>query len=203
MHALAQRGEYSLHAETPSRPEPVARHIRLRLAAPQMRRAHHEIVTRLAAKGIRVSLESGDTQERLPAAVDLLLELERIIYRLRGPRPSDHQPLDERTSPRPAVDSRPDLVFDFSGGEAAPDGLHVIRPLFDGVPGETALLGALAAGRMPVIEMEDVAAGVIIARAAPRAENSATLVEGLDCALACLATLVTAVVGGVHPLAVV
>src|SRR5262249_39531552 len=140
-----------------------------------------------------------------PSAVDLVLELERIIYRLHGPRPSDRQPWDAQTLPRPAVDDRPDLVFDFSGSEAAsepaPEDARVLRPLFDGAPGHAALLVALTAGRMPITEIEDVESGVIIARAAPRAENTATIAEGFDCALARLATLVTAAASGVHPLA--
>src|SRR5262249_58566510 len=203
MHALAERT--APNAELRSRPEPAGRHIVLRVDPSEMRRAHHEMAARLAANGARISLVPGQNEERLPPAVDLVLELERIIYRLHGPRPSDRQPWDAQTLPRPAVGDRPDLVFDFSGSEAAsepaPEDARVLRPLFDGAPGQAALLGALTAGRMPIIEIEDVDAGVVVARAAPRAENTATITEGLDCALARLVTLVTAAARRLHPLA--
>ena len=89
--------------------------------------------------------------DKLPAAVDLLFDLERIIYRLRGLRPSDRCAWDEQTWTKASPDSLPDLVFDLSGGErTSATGARVIRALYDGVPGETALIGALTAGRMPI-----------------------------------------------------
>src|SRR5215216_4360133 len=137
------RTEYPLETKIANPPsKPAGRHIALRIDPAQMRRAHHEIVTRLAANGARVSLVFGGTKDRLPPAVDLMLELERIIYRLRGPRPSDRWSWDERASQDLSPDGRPDLVFDLSGGESAIPGSRVIRPLYDGVAGEAALLGA-------------------------------------------------------------
>src|SRR5205085_6188802 len=60
--------------------------------------------------------------------------------------------------------------------------------------------GALAAGRMPIIEMEDTEAGVLVARGAPCSDNAATMLEALDCVLARLATLVIAIARGGGPL---
>jgi hypothetical protein len=197
------RAEYSLATKKiVDRPSGLAgRRIALRVDPSRMRRAHHGIVTRLAGKGARVSVVFGEMKDRLPPTVELLLELERIIYRLRGPRPSDRWSCNERTSPRPCLDGSADLVIDFCGGEPASTGSRVIRPLFDGAAGEAALFGALAAGRIPLIEMEDVEAGVIIARAAPRADNAATILEAFDCVLARVVTLVTASAAGIRPLA--
>lgn len=196
------RSEYALEPEISDRPAASrGRHIALRIDPSQTRRAHHEIATRLAATGARVSLVTGGTNGALPPAVDLLLELERIVYRLRGPRPSDRWSWDADTPPEASLDGRPDLVFDLSGAASAPAACPVIRPLFDGAAGEAALLGALAAGRMPIIDLEDVEAGVIVARGAPRAENAATMLEAFDCVLARVVTLVTAIARGVRPLA--
>ncbi len=190
--------EYSPETETVERPtRSTGRHVALRIDPSHMRRAHHEIVTRLAANGARVSLIPGEVKDRLPPALDLLLDLERIIYRLRDPRPSDPWPWDERTPRIP--DGRPDLVVDFSGSESLQAGCRMIRPLYDGAAGEAALIGALAAGRMPVIDIEDVEAGAVIARAAPCADNAATVSGAFDCVLARVVTLVTAIAGGAKP----
>ena len=94
-----------------------ARHIALRVDPSCMRRVHHDIVARLAAKGTRVSLAFGKATHHLPTSVDLLLDLERIIYRLRGLRLSDRCAWDETTPRDASSDSRPDLVFDLSEGE--------------------------------------------------------------------------------------
>src|SRR5262249_15165813 len=192
------RTEYSPDTQTIVRPSrSAARYVALRVDPSRMRRAHQEIATRLVAKGARVTFVRGEVQERLPPALDLLLELERIIYRLRDPRPSDRSPWDGRI-PRMA-DGRPDLIVDLCGSESGPAGCRTIRPLYDGVAGEAAPIGALAAGRMPVIDIEDVEAGVVVARAAPCADNAATVSGALDCVLARLVTLVTAIAGGAEP----
>src|SRR6266849_4830486 len=112
-------------AETPS--ALAARHIALRIDPSRMRRVHHEIMARLAAKGARVSLAFGGMKDRLPPSVDLLLDLERIIYRLRGPRLSDRWLSDDRTPRNPSPDDQPDLVFDLSGGESMRAGHRMVR----------------------------------------------------------------------------
>src|SRR5713226_1951653 len=110
----------------------VARDIVLRVDPSCMRRVHHDIVARLAAEGARVSLAFGKATDPLPTSVDLLLDLERIIYRLRGSRLSDRCSWDERTPRNDPPDDRPDLVFDLSGGEPIRAGQRMIRPLYDG-----------------------------------------------------------------------
>jgi hypothetical protein len=176
------------------------RSVALRINPSRMRRVHQEIVTRLASEGAHVSVELVEQIDSLPAAVDLLFELERIIYRLRGLRPSDRCAWDDKTSAKGSPDSLPDLIFDLSGGERIPASPRVIRPLYDGIPGEAALIGALTAGRMPIIDLEDTQAGVLLARGAPCADNAPTILEAFDCALARLATLVIAVARGRSPL---
>src|SRR5262249_60193504 len=91
------RTEYSPDTQTIDRPSrSAARHVALRVDPSRMRRAHQEIATRLVAKGARVTFVRGAGQERLPPPPDLLLRLERIIYRPRHPRPSDPPPWDGR-----------------------------------------------------------------------------------------------------------
>ena len=165
------------------------------------RRLHYEIVARLVGKGARVGVLFGRARVPLPPSVDLLLSFERLVYRLRGPRLSDYLPYDDRRLQQPSPDDRFDIVLNLCGDDFVPSGSRMIRPRYDGVAGEAALIGALLAGRMPVIDIEDVQEGVVIARGAPGAANVATILEAFDCVLARVATLAIAVVAGARPLA--
>src|SRR4249920_1516247 len=122
--------------------------------------AHGEIARRLSAAGVQVSVADGRQPDDLPASVELLLRLERMLTRTAGV-------LGEKRSLDTAACSvtSPDLTLDFSG-TAVPTG-RTLRVLYDGVAGERALIGALLAGRMPSIELQDAASGAIVSRAFP------------------------------------
>jgi hypothetical protein len=62
-------------------------------------------------------------------------------------------------------------------------------------------MGALFAGRMPVIELEDGRSGELIARGAPCADNAGSIHGALDAVLARLATLVIATASGLGTVA--
>ncbi|MEH3147859.1 MAG: formyl transferase [Methylobacterium frigidaeris] len=83
----------------------------------------------------------------LPAALRLLLSLERQVYRLHGEQAADLlDPRDVRAAWADPSADPPDLVIDLTGGEA--DG-SCIRPLYGGLAGDDALIGALL-GDAPV-----------------------------------------------------
>ena len=173
-----------------------ARHVVLILDPSRMREVHRALAVRLRAAGIHVTLVRGRAQQPLSAPIDLLFELERLVYRLRGPRLSDRMEA-ERSMEELSSDQTPDLVFDLCGDESvAPRGRN-IRLTFDGVSGESALIGALVAGRMPAIELVDVRSGAVVSRAVACADNAATISEAMDCVLARIVTLVVAAARGV------
>jgi hypothetical protein len=183
-----------------------AMHVALILDPSRLRRVHRELVSRLTLDaGIRVTLVRGRAAQALPAAVDLLLELERLVHRLPASRLSDRIAPDQlMLEERPDGESS-DLVLDLCRDEVdSPKGMHegrTIRLAYDGVAGESALIGALVAGRMPTIELQDARTGAVLARGVPCADNAATISEALDCVLARVVTLVTAVARGATTLA--
>jgi hypothetical protein len=182
-----------------------AAQVALVLDPSRLRRVHGELAARLTLAGIRVGFVRGRAEQSPPAAVELLLELERLVHRLPASRLSDRIALDQlMLDERPAGQSS-DLVFDLCGDEAAlPKGTRAgrtIRLTYDGVAGESVLIGALVAGRMPTIELKDAHTGAVLARGVPCADNAATVSEALDCVLARIVTLVVATARGATTLA--
>jgi hypothetical protein len=131
----------------------------------------------------------------MPSSIELLFELERLGYRLHGPRSSDRIEFSalelSEFSPAP-----PDLVIDLCGNQEPGSG---VRVLYDGVTDETGLIGALLAGRMPLLEIEEKATGVILASGVPGADNAQTILGAFECVLARIATLVVSVARGLTP----
>jgi hypothetical protein len=110
-------------------------------------------------------------------------------------RPSDRTDIDRLGLPELAADDVPDLTIDFCGENAAED-RRTVRVLYDGFPGEAALFGALFAGRMPTIEIEDARSAEILSRGVPCADNAATILDAYDCAIARVVTLAVALARG-------
>jgi hypothetical protein len=145
--------------------------IELRVGASRVRRWHLELLSRLRRErvGEVVSVRFA-TEPPLPSAVELLLTLERIVHRLPGPRPSDH--IEPREIPLPTDQTSIDLVIDLTASEEAIAGDHVLRPLYDGVPGEAAIFAALVEGRVPIIEIERQPIARIVARGEPSGDGT-------------------------------
>jgi hypothetical protein len=176
------------------------RHVALILDPARLRRVHGELAARLASEaGVRVTVVRGRAEPTLPTSVDLLLELERLIYRLPGPRLSDRVDFDQLRLDELAADDAPDLIVDLCGDVPASPKGRTLRLLYDGRSGESVLIGALVAGRMPAIEIEE--AGVVVGRGFPCADNAGTIAEALDCVLARVVTLVTSAARGRQTLA--
>jgi hypothetical protein len=172
------------------------KHIALRVDPAQMRNVHRELAQRLAREaGLRVSLAKGRAAIPLPSSVDLLLQLERLVFRLAGRKLGDRLEFDQTLTSEHPANEPPDLVFDFCGDEADP-GERTIRILYDGMAGDVVLIGALVAGRMPMIELEAARSGRVLARGVPCADNAGSITEALECVLARLVTLALAVARG-------
>jgi hypothetical protein len=122
--------------------------LRLVLSRGRERIEHARLAARARQAGWRVSLE------RRPGAppsgeAAALLALERLVLR-RGRETGGDALSQELDLPAPGAD--PDWTLDFSG---APPGGSARRlvPLFDGAPGEDALLDALLSGRSPILAL--------------------------------------------------
>jgi hypothetical protein len=157
---------------------------------------HRELAVRLTREsGISVTLRRGRTRQDLPSSVDLLLGLERMLGRSAGRRPSDRVDMNQLGLPEPSDDGPPDLTIDFCDDDVADD-RRAVRILYDGFAGEAALFGALFAGRMPVIEIEDAQSSEILSRGVPCADNAATILDAYDCVVARVVNLAISVVRG-------
>jgi hypothetical protein len=173
---------------------PAVRHIGLLVDPSRLRVVHRELASRLSQAGLHVSVLTGRAQLPLPGSAELLLRLERLIHRITGPLLSAR--LDFRQLDLPPYSRRdpPDLVIDLCGDEESGPNSRTVRVLYDGIAGEAALMGALLAGRMPRIDIEDPYRGVIVASGVPCADNAATVSGALECVLARVVTLATSVV---------
>jgi hypothetical protein len=148
--------------------------VELRLHPSCIRRWHLKVAAALTSRQIGVSVTmNGNPASLLPAAVELLLFLERVLTGPARPRPADRVKLTE--FPRYQVEGESDLVIDLSSGlDPASKGFS-LRPLYDGIPDEAAGFAALLAGRSPLIEIEQHHDQKILARGRPSLEGAQTL----------------------------
>lgn len=167
------------------------RRVTLVLDPGALRAVHGEIARQLSAAGIAVSIAQAPAAESLPSSVELLLTLERMVLRGRGR-------LGERLAPGalayPAASEKADLTIDLSGSAAPLE--RTLRLVYDGVAGERALMGALFAGRMPTIALQDLATGAVVNCARPGADNAGTIHAALEGVLAGVVTLTLQTVRG-------
>jgi hypothetical protein len=168
---------------------PSVRHVTMIVDPRSARVAHGEIARRLSEAGVQVSVAYGRQPDDLPSSIELLLRLERMATRTSGSLGEKHN-IDARGCSA----ASPDLTLDFSG-TALPAG-HTLRVLYDGVAGERALMGALLAGRMPSVELQDAASGAIVSRGFPGTEDASTIHAALEAVLGGLITLTLNTVRG-------
>jgi hypothetical protein len=194
-----KEAQYAHAVRDNHRHAPVAKDVALLVDPSRLRRIHLKLAQRLANDlGIRVTLICGRLQRGIPASVDLLLEFERLIYRRSRRCLSERIGFKEmrlEELPERSVD----LIIDLCGIEASAPKGRVIRVLYDGVAGESVLFGALMAGRMPTIELEEAQTGIILARGIPCADNAATISDAFEYALTGLLTLVLSAARGLNP----
>ena len=127
--------------------------IRLRLDGRRPRAWHAALIDRLAARTDRpVEVDAQPCTDEWPSEAETLLRIEAFAYGL--PR---NGPASRLTDAAVAAWSRPsetdpDLIIDLVG-DVAPSSVPLVRLLFDGLPGESALLSALLAKRVPVASL--------------------------------------------------
>ncbi len=86
-----------------------------------------------------------------PGSLELLLTLEKLIYRTTGPSSIDPISLPGASDEASAREAEAIIDLSQDCGEATHP--NVLTAVFDGAAGEDALLGALIEGRVPIIEI--------------------------------------------------
>src|SRR5665213_4170536 len=132
-----------------------------------------------------------------PAGLEALFELERMVLRGGKAGGSDAVAKDACGQPR-QPGRKPDIVVDFTDLERDPAVTPrlYLRPLYNGAAGEAAVLTAVLAGDLPVIEIRDEIGGEILDAGRPSAEIAEGLTGSLDTAMARTGTLLSAVLSG-------
>ena len=170
---------------------PPVRRVTLVVHPSSARAVHGEIARRLSRAGVSVSLSQAGQAPDLPSSVELLLRLERMVLRAPGT-------LGERRAMAalalPPAQETADLTIDFSGNAVTKG--RALRVLYDGVAGESAMMGALFAGQMPSIELQDATSGEIVNCVCPGADNGETVAAALEAVLAGLVSLIVNTVRG-------
>ena len=102
-----------------------------------------------------------------PRSLELLLNLEKLIYRTVGPSSIDT--VRPQGLKQEASEHEPEAIIDLTQDcNESLAGSNVLAPVFDGRAGEEALLGTLLDGRVPVLEIlagpsRDVVGKVVLA----------------------------------------
>lgn len=166
----------------------------VQLDAGGLRTWHVDLVERLAVlPGVQVAVRPVDGAPDGGARAERLMALERLLHRLdAGPLgPVEWSVLSSYA--RAATTPQADLVVDLSSGAGTPRPVWTVT--YDGVPGEQAALGALRAGRMPLISLTD-SAGSVVAQGRAGSEQPGLLTTALADVAAGAAALVVGAVQG-------
>ena len=144
---------------SPVLPDPVAsgiRRIRVRLDPLRLWRWQLWLLDALAARpGLAVEVEPVPGRP-YPAALRLLLALERPIFRLTGAQAADLLDPEALPGAWPSPQGVPDRTIDLTG---APGG-GALSPLYDGEAGDEALIGAIMEGGAVRLSFAGASAGL-------------------------------------------
>ena len=145
--------------------------IAIRLNARRLRRWHLDFQKLLEArtgKKVFFALEDGPGGMLL---VDLLLDLEKLIFFQSGQSLIDLITPQAVGSAHTVVDA--ELIINLSGNSnSVSDSCLTLTPLFDGASGEIGLLGALIQRRSPVISVQSAPGGQTLVTAAPALDEA-------------------------------
>ena len=168
--------------------------VELRFDAQRPRTWMLRAIRQIAAEHAQVCVRWVSDQPRPPAGLATLLDLERLL--LRGGRRSDADALDRATIPTGHDAATPDVVIDFTEAphRAGDRPQLYLRPLYNGRAGENAVLDAILAGDLPMIEIRDEMSGAIVDGGHPSAEEADGLGGGLVTVMSRSITLLSAVV---------
>jgi hypothetical protein len=175
-------------------PPMVSERIELRIGAARPSRFHVELARRVAAVAPSCTITKVDETVALPASVELLLDLERLVYRLR-PGLSAKDDSAERDVQAPGS-IKPGIVIDLTAGTTWTSEVFRLRVLYDGEPGDVGVLGALIQGRVPLIQIVDGSTGAVLTEGRPATDNAGTISEAFDFVLARTITLILAALNG-------
>jgi hypothetical protein len=117
---------------------------------------HRRLATDLRSRGHGVSIVIRPGRTSAPAAVLLLLALERRVYRQSASAPgSQWKYADLAAAARETMDEPPELVVDLTGAPDANGGVRALRPVYAQALVEEAVVSALLAGQIPLIGVVD------------------------------------------------
>jgi len=145
--------------------------IAIRLNVRRIRRWHLDFQQILQARtGENVSFVLEDGPGGM-LSVDLLLDLEKVLYFHSGQSPIDI--MKPRVVDTALTVSDADLIINLSGNSnQVSDSCLTLTPLFEGASEELALLGALLQGRSPVVSVQSAPGLQITATAAPALDEA-------------------------------
>ncbi|WP_420969129.1 glucosamine inositolphosphorylceramide transferase family protein [Bradyrhizobium sp. B120] len=149
---------------------------------------------RVNDQDIPVQIAWTTTPEPRPAGLDMLFELERIVLRKGKTGEADRL----KTIPERPRAGKPDVVVDFTSATRDPNcaAKLYIRPRFNGRTGESAVLSAILAGDLPVIEIINELDGAVMDRGHPSAEIAAGLSGGLETVMARTLSMLPPILSG-------
>lgn len=138
----------------------------------------------------RISLRYDQSPAVYPAAVELLLQIERWQGGAAGGDLCDR---DSEREAQPDGDGPPDVLIDLTSASTTDLSLRasrVLRPLYNGAASELTAIAALLDGAKPRIAIEDVARGAIVAEGLPSLEAAQGLRGGLEALFSRAITLI-------------
>ena len=133
------------------------------------------------------------SESALPSHVEKLFHFERDRLH-KGETTSVNRIALEDIAPIQDAAERIDLLVDLVGDGAAPKAARTITILFNGHPGEEALVGSIMGSGIPQIAFRDEK-GAITATAQPSSELAVGVTGAMDQTYARLITLLTAYIG--------
>jgi hypothetical protein len=170
--------------------------IEIRMDKTSLRRWQLGLVERLSRNPLmRVVVSWGNAIEPLPSCIECLFALERLINGLPDTGAASYVTEACFSSYAVAVFDEPDLVLDLCG-PAEQGSAPTWFVIFDGSFGDGAVLGALLAGRSPVIDVIDGQSGLSIASARPGTERHGIILAAFEDYLARATTLIVAAMSG-------
>jgi hypothetical protein len=123
-----------------------------------------------------------------PSSLELLLTLEKLIYRTIGPSSIDTVPPPSGT--HEASEHVPETIINLAHDRnELPAGPNILTPVFDGTPGEDALLGAIIEGRVPVLEILAGPSREVVGRVVLALDEVHSVRERFECVVAQLRRL--------------
>lgn len=148
-----------------------------------VRRWQTWVIDRLReARGARVEAVARSGWCGSIQGLELLLRLERLVYGAGGDRAGDLLAPPVEAGSEDADTGTGKVVVDLTDGTGSLGmiGPRVLTPLFDGEPGEAALVQCLLDGRLPVLGVHDSARGAPIHLGQVAIENPTVLTLALE-----------------------